>query len=294
VKKILAGRRTVEISHEQKILYPKDKLTKLDVAQYYKDIAPVMLPHIKDRPISMRRFPNGIKGKNFFQKGVPDYFPNWVRTASILVKERKTRQKQVMVQDVATLVYLANQANLEFHIWLSRYDKINRPDKLVFDLDPSKKQSFGELVEAALILKEYLEDDGLFPFVMTSGSKGLHVVVPLRRTVFFDESREYARGIVREIVQSYPKKYTDQARKFSRRGRIFIDYLRNAYAQTSVAPYSLRALPGAPVATPLDWKELKNKKLHAQSYTIKNIFQRLSKKDDPWKNFRKKSRSLPQ
>jgi bifunctional non-homologous end joining protein LigD len=283
----------IEITDEQKILYPKDKLTKLDIANYYNDIARVMIPHVKDRPISMKRFPNGIKGESFFQKKLPDYFPKWIKTASVLVKERKSRQKQVMIQNVSTLLYLANQATLESHIWLSRYDKINNPDKLVFDLDPSKSKTFQDLVDAAFILKKHLEGDGLVPFVMTTGSKGLHVVVPLRRTVSFDESRKYAREVVATIVQEFPKKYTDQLRKTSRRGRIFFDYLRNAYAQTTIAPYALRALPGAPVATPLDWRELRNKKLHAQSYNIKNIFQRLSKKDDPWKDFKKRSRGLP-
>jgi bifunctional non-homologous end joining protein LigD len=273
------GKRTIELSNEDKILFP-DGFTKGDVITYYQTVAPYMLPLIKNRPLMMQRFPSGIEHEGFYQKNVGDYFPSWIKTERI-AKEGGSVD-QVICNDAATLVYLANQACITLHAWLSRADKINYPDRMIFDLDPST-HDFKIIRSTALEFKKLLEELGCTPFAMTTGSRGMHVVVPLNRTATFEESRACAKDIARLMVQRDPKKLTIEIRKSARDGRLLIDYFRNAYAQTGVAPYSIRSKPGAPIATPLWWDEVK-KLTSSQKYTLKNIYARLKKYDDPWKD----------
>lgn len=283
------GGREVEITHPDKILFPKSKITKGDLVEYYRAIAPLMVPMMKDRPVSMLRYPNGITGEGFFQKNVAEYFPSWIKTKSIARKEQESID-MLLCNDAATLVYLANQACITPHIWLSRSDKLRYPDRLIFDLDPPSEKEFAKVMEGAKRLREVLEKDlGLKAFVMTTGSKGLHVVVPLKRDADFDEVRAFARKIGELLAKEEPDKYTIEQRLNKRKNRIFIDYLRNAYAQTGVAPYAVRAIEGAPVAMPVDWSELKAG-LHAQKYTIKNSKDRLKK--DPWAKMNASAKSL--
>ena len=181
------------------------------------------------------------------------------------------------------LIYLANQACLVPHVWLSREDNIENPDKLVFDLDPSG-ENFGEVKFAAFKLKKVLEDKGLTSYVMTTGSKGLHVTIPIKADHPFKKVRDFAEELARQLAKNYPDRLTTESRKVKREGRLLLDYMRNAFGQTSVVPYALRALPDAPVAAPLDWEELKRSKLNPRSYNINKIFYRLSQKEDPWKH----------
>jgi bifunctional non-homologous end joining protein LigD len=250
-----------------------------------------MLPHLADHPLSLQRLPGGIQAEGFYQKEIPDYFPDWIRRVSVEVKEDQTRQAQVVCDNVETLVYLANQACLTLHPWLSRADKLNHPDKLIFDLDPPGDE-FEVVRFAAERLREMLQEVGLVPFVMTTGSKGLHVVAPLNWSADFDEVRAFVRQLADELARREPERLTTETRKEQRQGRVFLDYLRNAYGQTGVVPYTVRAKPGAPVATPLDWDELTDPRLHSQSYTLRNIFQRLGQKADPWQNILAHARSL--
>lgn len=288
-----ANGHTIEIVHPEKYLYKKERVSKSEVLNYYERIADHMLFHVLGRPISMKRFPDGIDEEGFYQKEVPDYFPKWIKTAHVPVKEEKKSQKQVLIHSRATLLYLANQAAIGIHIWLSRHDKLDTPDRMIFDFDPSKitKKSFKEIVEAARMLKRILKDVGLTPFVMTTGSRGLHVVVPIKREKSFDEVRAIAKAIAETVEKRYPDLYTTETKKNKRKGKIFIDYLRNAYGQTSIAPYSLRPRRGAPIATPLDWAELGRIK-GSTHYTIENIFKRLSQKEGPWKYINEHAGSL--
>ncbi|MFI5333445.1 MAG: non-homologous end-joining DNA ligase, partial [Candidatus Babeliales bacterium] len=241
---------------------------------------PHMLSLIKNRPLMMQRFPSGIEHEGFYQKNAGDYFPSWIKT--VRVAKEGGSLDQVICNDAATLVYLANQACITLHAWLSRYDKLDYPDRMIFDLDPSK-HDFKVIRSIALEFKTVLEELGATPFVMTTGSRGMHVVVPLNRVATFEESRACAKDIARLMVQRDPKKLTIEIRKSERGGRVLIDYFRNAYAQTGVAPYSIRAKPGAPIATPLWWDEVKSSTLaSSQKYTLKNIYTRLKKSDDPW------------
>lgn len=285
------GGREIPVSHRDKVLFPDAGVTKGDLFEYYDRIADTLLPHAADRPISMERYPDGIASEGFYQKEVPDYFPDWIRRATVNVKEAGT-QEQVVCDDAATLVYLADQGCITPHIWLSRADRLEYPDKIIFDLDPPDG-GFEVVREAASLLHERLEDASLAPHVMTTGSRGLHVVAPIERRYRFDTVREFAGDIACDLSREHPDTLTTEVRKNRRKGRLFLDTLRNAYGQTSVTPYAVRTRPGAPVATPLRWDELEDADLHSQTYTTKNIFRRLGQVDDPWRHFSDSAGRLP-
>ena len=282
-QEIKFGRKSFEVSSLDKVFFPKEGYTKGDLIEYYEKIADTMLPYLKDRPVTMIRFPNGIEDKQFYQKDAPDYFPDWIKTKAIK-KQDGGKTSYVVCNDKATLVYLANQACITPHIWLSRKDKPDYPDRMIFDLDPSK-DNFDEVKDAARKIRKLLESQlGLPVFIMTTGSRGLHVVVPIKRTKKFDEVREFAQKAARYLEKQYPDPMTTAARKNKREDKLFLDVARNAFGQTGVTPYAVRPIPGAPVATPLEWEELGRSSISAQSYNIKNIFRRLGSKEDPWKN----------
>lgn len=281
----------IEISHADKLMYPQDGITKADVADYYWRIGDTMLRHTENRPLNMQRFPDGISGESFYQKETPDYFPGWIDQVEVEVKEEGRKQRQVVCNQAATLVYLANQACLTLHVWLSRVDNLEHPDKLIFDLDPPG-EDFEPVRSGAQSLRNILEEVELASFLMTTGSRGLHVVIPLDRSATFDEVRSFARDLSNVLAKREPDKLTTEMRKEKRKGRLFLDYLRNSYAQTSIPPYALRAKPGAPVAAPLEWGELGDSGLNSQSYSMDNIFRRLGQKEDPWKDMYRHARSL--
>ena len=289
MSKLKFGRYTVETSNEEKLFFPDEKITKGDLINYYQEIADKMVPYLKERPLVMKRYPDGIKGESFFQKEIGDYFPDWIER--VKVKKKGGTVTHVQCDNAATLVYLANQACIELHPWLSRSDKLHYPDQLIIDLDPSG-DDFSQAVFGARVLKELFDELDLKAFLKTTGSRGLHVLVPLNRRANFDKVREFAQDAAKLLAQRHSDKLTIEARKAKRRGRLLIDTARNAYAQTAVAPYAVRAKPGAPVATPLDWDEIGNKKLNSQSYNVRNIFRRLGRKTDPWKDLPRLGRSL--
>ncbi len=289
MSKLKFGRYTVETSNEEKLFFPDEEISKGDLIDYYQKIAEKLVPCVKERPLVMKRYPDGIKGESFFQKEIGDYFPDWIER--VKVKKKGGTVTHVQCDNAATLVYLANQACIELHPWLSRSDKLHYPDQLIIDLDPSG-DDFSQAVFGARVLKELFDELDLKAFLKTTGSRGLHVLVPLDRRANFDKVREFAQDTAKLLAQRHSDKLTIEARKAKRRGRLLIDTARNAYAQTAVAPYAVRAKPGAPVATPLDWDELANKKLNSQSYNVRNIFRRLGRKTDPWKDLPRLGRSL--
>jgi bifunctional non-homologous end joining protein LigD len=290
-KEIRAGSHSVKVSRPEKVLFPDDNYTKEDLVDYYQRIAEVMLPHMEGRPITMHRFPNGITESAFYQKQAPDYFPEWITRVLVEVEEEGEKQPQIVVDNPATLVYLADQACITPHIWLSRVDRLYYPDKMIFDLDPPDNK-FELVRDAAKTLRGLLEELGLVPFVMTTGSRGLHVVVPLDRSADFDMARAFARDVAEVVANREPERYTIEIRKSERDGRLFLDYLRNSYAQHGAAPYAVRAYPGAPIATPLDWDEVAGLDHGSQTYTLKNIFRRVGQKGDPWTRMMSQARSL--
>jgi bifunctional non-homologous end joining protein LigD len=285
---IRAGRRTVEISRPGKVLFPPGT-TKSDLAGYYEQISAAMLPHIARRPLNFERFPDGIDGQRIFQQHASGHFPDWI--GRVEVPARKGTVTHVVARDAATLVYLAGQACITFHRWLSRTDKLERPDHLVVDLDPSVENP-DEVRRAALTFGALLRELGLDPWVMTTGSRGYHVVVSLQRRADFDAVRAFARELAELAAEREPRVFTNEQRKAKREGKILIDIQRNAYAHTSVAPYSVRPRPGAPVATPLHWDELKDPKTRADRWTIESAPQRVQRDGDPWERIGASAQSL--
>jgi bifunctional non-homologous end joining protein LigD len=283
-EEIIAGGITVPLSHPDKVLFPGDGITKEDLARYYADVADRMLPWLRDRPITMIRYPDGLGGQRFFQKNAPSYFPDWIRRVEV-AKEGGTVIHAVCDKS-ATLVYLANQACIEIHAFTSRADKLEIPDQMVFDFDPPDDQRFADVRRAALWARDLLADDlGLPSFVRTSGGRGLHVHVPLTRRADFDAVREFARRASDVLARRHPDVITTEQRKDKREMRIYADVMRNAYAQTVAASYGVRARPGAPVATPLSWAEVEHDTVEPGQFTMATIRARLDGGRDPWADF---------
>jgi bifunctional non-homologous end joining protein LigD len=288
---IRVGSRTIEVDNLDDVIFPDAGITQGDLIDVYRRLADTMLPHLRGRPLTMERYPDGIEEQGFYQREVPDYFPDWVKRVSVEVESDNGEQQQVVCDDEATLVYLVDQGVVTPHTWLSREDKLDHPDKLIFDLDPP--DSVFKLVRlSAQVIRQLLDEIGLVSFVMTTGSRGAHVVVPLDRSADFDAVRGFAKDVATAAARRKPDELTVEMRKKNRGDRLFVDYLRNAYSQSSVAPYAVRTREGAPVATPLEWDEFLDSDLHSQSYTVRNIFRRLGQREDPWKGMMEEAQSL--
>jgi len=281
---------SVEITHPDKLLFPDDGLTKADIADYYETVSEWMLPHIRNRPLSLMRFPDGIGGHGFFHKNVPDYFPAFVKRVE--VEKRGGTLTHAVACNPETLVYLVGQNTITPHVWLSRADRLRQPDRIVFDLDPAPGADFAAVRRAARRTGDLLRELGLEPFAQVTGSKGIHVWTPLRRRATFEDVRPFARAVAERLTHRYPDELTLEFRKAERGGRILVDVMRNAYAQTTVPPYAVRPLPGAPVATPIEWDELSDSKLRANRWTVKSVLRRLAAKDDPWADIASFARGL--
>lgn len=284
------GSYDIAVTNPEKVFFAEDGLTKGDLIRYYREVADTMLPHLRGRPISMERFPEGIGGEGFYQKEIPPYFPDWVDRVSVELKDDRS-QFQVVCEKAATLVFLADQGCITPHTWLSRKGRLDCPDKMVFDLDPPG-DDFEPVRRAAFLVKEFADELGMPSFVMTTGSHGLHVVIPLDAGQDFDAVRTYAQAMAASLVSRHAASLTTEIRKEKRKGRIFLDTLRNAYGQTSVPPYAVRPRAGAPVATPVSWDELQDTSLHARSHTLRTIPGRLKQRGDPWKEIYSQGISL--
>jgi bifunctional non-homologous end joining protein LigD len=283
-----AGRRDVEITHPGKVLFPDDGITKADLAAYYRDAAPAMVPLVRDRPVSLQRFNAGIGREGFFQKNVAKGVPPWVKRVE--VGKKGGSLWHVLANDAATLVWLANQNAITPHVWLSRADRPERPDRMIFDLDPAADGDFALVRRTARELGEVLREAGVQPFAMTTGSKGIHVVVALRRRYGFDRVREAAVAVAEQVLERHPRELTMEFYKRKRDGRLFLDVNRNGYAATAVSPYAVRARPGAPVATPLHWDELSDRRLSAQGWNVRTV---LDRDPEVWKGVRRAAGALP-
>ena len=290
---ITIGGITVPLSHPDKVLFPGDGVTKADLARYYADVADRMLPWLADRPITMVRYPDGLDGQRFFQKNAPSYFPGWIRR--VRVGKEGGEVEHVICDKPATLVYLANQACIEIHAFLSRVDKLGAPDQMVFDFDPPDGERFGDVRRAALWARDLLDGElGLTSFVRTSGGRGLHVHVALNRRAEFEEVREFAHHAAEVLARRHPGAITVEQRKDKRGSRIYADVMRNAYAQTVTASYGVRARPGAPVATSLSWAEVEDDGLAPGRFTMATIRARLDGGTDPWADFAESRHGLGQ
>lgn len=271
------------LSHPEKILYPNVKITKLDLANYYNTIAKWILPYILKRPLTLLRCPNGQKKKCFYQRHLTTEAKNLYGIT--LADKTEKSEPYLYIKDKAGLIALIQLGVLEIHPWASQIDKIDKPDFITFDLDPGLNIEWKKVIEAAFFVKDNLKKLNLKSFVKTTGSKGLHVVVPIKRIYSWDKVKLFSRTFVKYLALQNPQLIVANMSKNRRKGKIFVDYLRNQRGASSIAPYSTRIKQTASVATPLSWHELSTR-IKSDTFTVKNLPQRLARlKQDPWADF---------
>lgn len=275
-----AAAHEVEVTHGDRVIFPDAGVTKHDVVEYYRRVADRMIPHLRDRPLVMRRFPDGLDTDAFFQKQAPEHFPDWVDTVTIQ-RRQGGAVDHVVCNDADTLAYVVNQGAFELHTLLVPAGRPEHPVLLVLDLDPST-DDLAPVVDAASAVREVLHDAGVTAHVMSTGSRGVHVRIPLDGATDVDEVHDVARHLARRVVERDPDRFTIAQSRAERGDRVFVDWLRNAYGQHAVAPYSVRARPGAPVALPMDWDEVTSSRFDPRAFTVRNVFRRLAQKGDPW------------
>jgi bifunctional non-homologous end joining protein LigD len=272
-------------------MWPEDGITKRDLYDYFGAVAGVMVPHVKDRPVSLQRFRENVEKGGFFQKEVPKGAPDWVQTVEVPKKGGVVHH--VLAEDRATLQWLAQQGCVTPHVFTARADRLDRPDRVVIDLDPSV-QDFAAVRLAAQLCGDALRRRGLEPFAMVTGSRGIHVVVPIKRTRATEDVLAWVRAFAADLGEEHPDTLTTEFYKNKRDDRIYLDVARNAPAQTVVPPYAPRPRPHAPVATPLRWEELDDDALRPDGWTLRTVQGRLDDLGgDPWKDINKSAKALP-
>jgi len=277
------------ITHPEKIMFPDDGITKGDLAAYYEAMAPVILPHIKGRPLTMERYPAGIGKKGFWQKDVSKGFPDWLERVKVPKKDGSLHHP--VITDEQSLMWVTNQNTITQHVWISRVPDLYYPDICVFDLDPSTDDA-AAVRQAALGLRDLLDELGLPSWVKTSGSKGFHIVVPLDGKSKMDDVARFANHVGRVFVSLAPDHLTQEFSKVDRKGRIYIDTGRNGYSATFAAAYTVRAKRGAPVSAPCTWEEIEKGTVNPGTFTLRNMPARIKKAGDLWADMLRKKRSL--
>jgi bifunctional non-homologous end joining protein LigD len=294
----LIGRQTLELTNLDKVMFPEAKATKGDMLAYYQSVAQLMLPYLRDRPLTLRGFPAGLHGPRFWTKEVKPHYPPWLGRTEVEYSDKVI--DNFMVNDVESLVALANMNIVEFHIWGSRRDRLHYPDRVVFDLDPNAGADFGLVREGALLVRDRLSLLGIDSMPMATGSRGIHVVFYVRRTHDFGRIAEWTEGFSRKMSSHYPALFTTEMLKKKRGDRVFLDWLRNNFAQTAVCPYSVRAREHAGVAVPLTWEEVehckvkrgsRNSPLASNLWAIRDEAA-LLKRGDVWGGFPRTLQSL--
>lgn len=275
------------ITHPEKILFPGDGITKGDLAAYYDAVAPVMVPHVRRRPLTMERFPNGIDAEGFIQKDVVKGFPEWLKRVEAPKKGGTVHYP--LANDRRSLQWLANQNAITLHVWPSRTPRLDRPDVCIFDLDPSREEP-GVLRDAVLALRAVLDELGHRSWVKTSGSKGFHVAVPLPSRTTFDDSAALAERVAGLLVERHPRELTQEFSKADRGGKIYVDIGRNRAGATFAAAYTVRARPGAPVSAPCTWDEIEQGAVEPQTITLRTMPERIARVGDLWGDLAKSGR----
>lgn len=278
------------ITHPEKILFPGEGITKGELASYYEMIAPLMLPHLRRRPVTMERYHRGIGAPGFFQKDVSKGFPEWLERVE--VPKHGGTVHHPLANDTRSLLWLANQNSITIHVWPSRAPNLYNPDICVFDLDPSQEDAFDTLRAAALSLRHLLVELGLPSWIKTSGSKGFHIAVPLDGKSDFGTVARFAHVVGKVMVQRDPENLTQEFHKVDRGSRILVDTGRNGYSATYAATYTVRAKPGAPVSAPCTWEELERGDVGPRTFTLRGMAQRVAEVGDLWSDMLKKKRSL--
>lgn len=272
------GKREVELTHLDKVYWPQDGYTKRDLIDYYFNVAPYILPHLKDRPLSLVRFPDGVQSQGFYQKDAPLGIPEWVRLAPVISKEREGYINFILCDSVETLVWMANSGVVEINPWLSRYRSLGYPDFAVFDIDPSHGSTWEDVKVVAKMVRRLLEEWGLMGSPKVSGATGVHIYVPIEPRYTYKEVRAFVRYGAEFIREAYPEKVTLERKVKDREGRVYIDFPQNARGQTIGAVYGVRAAPGAPVSMPVTWDELDT--VTPGTWSIKTAIPRLKQVGD--------------
>jgi bifunctional non-homologous end joining protein LigD len=278
------------ITHPEKVLFPQDDITKGELATYYEMIAPVMVPHMRGRPVSMERYPAGIGKKGFFHKDVSKGFPAWLERVEVPKKDGTVHHP--LVTDTRSLLWLANQNCITPHVWTSRAPDLMHPDICVFDLDPSKDDDYDTVRAAAIGLRDLLAELGLPSWVKTTGSKGFHIVVPLDGKTPMGEAARFANAVGTLLVRRDPAHLTQEFHKVDRGGRILVDTGRNGYSATFAAAYAVRAKRGAPVSAPCTWKEIERGTVNPRTFNLRNMAVRMQDVGDVWSDMLRRKRSL--
>jgi bifunctional non-homologous end joining protein LigD len=268
----------VDFTNLDKVFFPKMQITKAQVIEYYIKIAPKILRFLADRPLVLSRFPNGIEKQGFYEKDAPQGIPSWIETVTIFSETAKRKVSYVLCNDVDTLIWLANLAAIEIHMPLSKVDSREKPDLILFDVDPEPPATYEEASEVALYLKKVLDEIGYKSYVKTSGKKGLHIILPIVPQHSFQETRAFVHKIGQRLAKSH-KLIVSELAETKKPGKVFVDYLQNSHGRTMVSPYSLRAARDASVSTPLEWADVEK----GIKPTEMNIFSVVKREKDPWK-----------
>jgi bifunctional non-homologous end joining protein LigD len=277
------------ITHPDKVMFPQDGITKGDLAAYYEEIGPVILPYLRGRPLTMERYPAGIGAKGFWQKDVSKGFPHWLQRVQIPKKDGVVNYP--VITDQQSLMWVTNQNTITHHIWVSRLPDLNYPDLCVFDLDPSK-EDLKSTRAAAIGLRDLLDKLGLPSWIKTTGGKGFHIVVPMDGKTSMGTVVRFANAVGAFFVSLAPDQLTQEFSKADRRGRIYVDTGRNGFSATFAAAYTVRARPGAPVSAPCTWEEVERGSVKPDTFTLRNMPARLAKVGDLWADMRRRGRSL--
>jgi len=278
------------ITHPEKVLFPADGITKGELANYYESMAPMMLPHIRGRPVTMERYPTGIGKKGFWQKDVSTGFPGWLERVEVPKKGGTVHYP--LVNDTRTLLWVTNQNTITPHVWVSRTPRLHYPDVCVFDLDPSKEDEPDVLRAAVLAVRDLLDELGLPSWVKTSGSKGFHVLLSLDGKARTGEVALFAHAVGTLLVKRDPDHLTQEFSKADRGGRILVDTGRNGYSATFAAAYAVRAKPGAPVSAPCTWEEIESGTVGPQTFTLRTMGDRIARVGDLWSDMPRRRRAL--
>ena len=294
---LVVNGKKLSVSNLNKVLYPKAGFTKGQVIDYYVRVAPVLLPHLKDRPLTMKRYPNGVEGEFFYEKNCPTHRPAWVKTAKVWSEGNQRNMQYCLVQDLPTLVWAANLADLELHTSLARKQNVARPTTMVFDLDPGPPANIVQCCEVGIWLRDLLAELGLESFPKTSGSKGLQVYVPLNTVVTFDQTKKLARDIARHLARNHSKLVLSEMSRALRKGKVFVDWSQNDERKTTINVYSLRAQELPTVSTPVTWKEvesaLKKKDPQLLTFISDQVLKRVDKSADLFEPVNTLKQKLP-
>ncbi len=276
--------RQVKLSNLDKVFWPDLEIKKGDLINYYVEMYPLTSEFLRNRPLSLKAYPDGIEGHSFYQKNCPDHAPEWLSTFRLPSGHKRDYIEWITVNNLSDLLWVANRASIELHAWFSTAHQPHLPDFAVFDLDPGTNSSFEKAVETALLIKKMLDGLQLTSFVKTSGKRGLHVHIPLQPVHSYRKIRRFLEAVARTLVNEKPQDITIEWRKEKREGKLYVDYRQNARGKTLPVPYSLRPTPQATVSTPLHWRELRGS-LRPTEFTMQTVTRRVEDKENPWRGF---------